>query len=216
MADKTLDELASEINELTSVTDDDSVSRGWRIIRNSQRDCSCCGKCGKPIASGEAVWRFRVTRNSWLGGYNHNLAACCQACAENDWHSKYLKPKQCSGCGRIVNSELQLQWSAKDYGYLTKPVTCCEACGHKVRLAKQRRKRTDTRGTRECQECGETFEPARTNSRFCSAACKQRAYRKRVTDDATVLRRRRKSRNGSDKQRAPQVRTAGLVDGDRY
>lgn len=32
-----------------------------------------------------------------------------------------------------------------------------------------------------CAACGEAFRPVRTDARFCSAACKQRAYRKRLS-----------------------------------
>jgi hypothetical protein len=35
------------------------------------------------------------------------------------------------------------------------------------------------RETRSCESCGQTFEPARTDALFCSAACRQRAYRSR-------------------------------------
>jgi hypothetical protein len=35
------------------------------------------------------------------------------------------------------------------------------------------------RETRSCESCGQTFEPARTDALFCSAACRQRAYRRR-------------------------------------
>src|SRR5262249_7721198 len=50
---------------------------------------------------------------------------------------------------------------------------------NKVRLAHDRARRRDRRGTHDCQMCGETFEPTRTDAKFCSAACKQKAYRKR-------------------------------------
>jgi hypothetical protein len=41
------------------------------------------------------------------------------------------------------------------------------------------------REMRTCESCGQTFEPARTDALFCSAACRQRAYRRRggVTDN---------------------------------
>ena len=41
------------------------------------------------------------------------------------------------------------------------------------------------RATRRCENCGQTFAPARTDALFCSAACRQRAYRRRggVTDN---------------------------------
>jgi len=125
--------------------------------------------------------------------------AFCQVCAEQDWHWKYRKlaQKSCAGCGRPVWSEVRLIWVDRLDGYEAAPVTCCEQCAHKVRLAAAHTKRRDTRGTHECQGCGETFEPTRMDAKFCSGACKQKAYRDRVTDEGTVSRRNRKSRNGA-------------------
>ena len=34
---------------------------------------------------------------------------------------------------------------------------------------------------RACETCGENFEPPRSNARFCSNACRQRAYRVRAS-----------------------------------
>ena len=44
------------------------------------------------------------------------------------------------------------------------------------------------RETRSCASCGQAFKPARTDAVFCSAACRQRAYRRRggVTDNPAV------------------------------
>src|SRR6516225_892201 len=36
--------------------------------------------------------------------------------------------------------------------------------------------------SRQCAICGECFEPARSDATYCSIACKQKAYRLRVTD----------------------------------
>jgi hypothetical protein len=38
-----------------------------------------------------------------------------------------------------------------------------------------------SRRTRACEQCGKPYEPQRSSSRFCSQACKQRAYRERLT-----------------------------------
>jgi hypothetical protein len=45
------------------------------------------------------------------------------------------------------------------------------------------------RRTRVCAQCGKSYEPQRSSSRFCSQACKQSAYRKRlsVTSSVTVM-----------------------------
>jgi hypothetical protein len=171
--ERSLEEVKAELQALMGVTDDDPRMRPWRIMRNSQRDCSCCGQCGKTLAPDERVYRTRISLWSMFGSWSHNLAALCQGCGQNSWQWKYhkMRPKPCAGCGREVWSELR--W------YLTAPVTCCEQCAHKVRLAAARNRRTEARGTRKCQQCGETFEPTRTDAKFCKNACRQNAYRRR-------------------------------------
>src|SRR5262245_44506323 len=135
---ETIDDVAAEIRTLMGVTDDDPRSQEWRNICNSQRDCSCCGKCGKPIAAGERVCRTVVTRRSPFGGIQNNLVALCQECTEQDWHWRYrhMRVKPCEGCGRGVWSEQRVR------NYAVLPVTCCEQCSHNVRLAVARKHRT--------------------------------------------------------------------------
>ncbi len=196
---RSLDEIAAEINALTGVTDDSPRQLAWRIICNSQRDCSCCGKCGKAIAAGERVCRTRISRQGFFGGASHSLVALCQKCAEQDWHWKYRKLvlKPCEGCSREIWTEAQLRWSDDAGGYLAIPVTCCEDCSHKVRVAAARRRRTARRGTRECLICSETFEPTGADAKFCSVACKQRA-----TDTALRMMRRCYATTGRENRRA--------------
>jgi hypothetical protein len=43
-----------------------------------------------------------------------------------------------------------------------------------------------SRRTRICQQCRRPYEPQRSNSRFCSGACKQHAYRKRLSVTSIV------------------------------
>ena len=37
--------------------------------------------------------------------------------------------------------------------------------------------------SKPCEQCGRAFRPCRSDARFCSQACKQRAYRRRVDPD---------------------------------
>ena len=39
---------------------------------------------------------------------------------------------------------------------------------------------TPSRRTRACEQCRKLYEPQRSSSRFCSQACRQRAYRQRL------------------------------------
>jgi hypothetical protein len=198
-APRSLDEIAAEINELMGVTDDSPAAREWSTICNSQRDCSCCGKCGKAVATGETICRTRISRQGFMGTVCHSLVALCQECAEQDWHWEYRKLalKPCAGCGRGVWSEVQLRWSSEADTYIAAPVTCCEQCTHKARLTAARRRRTEARGTRECPVCHETFEPTRSDAKTCSVACRMKAYRRRVTGSEVALRHHRSSRNAT-------------------
>ena len=36
-------------------------------------------------------------------------------------------------------------------------------------------------GTYACEACGEAFTPTRSNGRYCSSPCRQKAYRRRVS-----------------------------------
>lgn len=38
--------------------------------------------------------------------------------------------------------------------------------------------------TRNCEGCGESFTPARSDAKYCSPACKQKAYRARMAGGA--------------------------------
>jgi endogenous inhibitor of DNA gyrase (YacG/DUF329 family) len=64
---------------------------------------------------------------------------------------------------------------------MPKWIFCSKQCSVRGWSAYQSRKRKEQRGERTCEECGEAFVPVRTDAKFCSIRCKQRAYRHRVT-----------------------------------
>ena len=43
-----------------------------------------------------------------------------------------------------------------------------------------------SRRVKVCEQCRKFYEPQRTSSRFCSQACRQRAYRKRLSVTSSV------------------------------
>ena len=55
----------------------------------------------------------------------------------------------------------------------------CQTCDRAYRAAAQRRRRRRARPDRTCSGCGEPFSPSRSDTRSCSSACRQRAYRLR-------------------------------------
>ena len=90
--------------------------------------------------------------------------------------------KRCQHCGAYYLGD----W---------KSVTCSVACRDARQLAahldRQRKKRTADKARRKspgfagdcevrCQHCGDLFVSIRRSARYCSAACKQSAYRSRA------------------------------------
>jgi hypothetical protein len=63
-----------------------------------------------------------------------------------------------------------------------------EAFGIKRRAWERRGEAKRILTTRPCVGCGETFEPTRADAQYCSSACRQQAYRHRVTDNTTQIR----------------------------
>ncbi len=56
----------------------------------------------------------------------------------------------------------------------------CWACATDAENEHQRDLRRERRANMTCECCGVTFTPARSDARFCSAACRQGAYRRRT------------------------------------
>lgn len=186
--DNVHDEHAEAIRQIGGVTRDESDTRRRTTIRNAQWNCSQCAKCGDALAPDAPVWRQRVRLGpGFFGGHSDTVAPLCERCRA-DW-KEFRGAEPCENCGRPVHQE----YNRRIYLY----TFCCSTCERAVRVAEARERRTDARDTRQCRTCGETFEPTRTDARFCSSACRQRAYRRRkaVTADECVPRDVFDSRN---------------------
>ena len=62
-----------------------------------------------------------------------------------------------------------------------------QTCGHKMlNLRKSIRKRIE-RGTYTCVCCREQFLPIRADARYCSNGCRQKDYRQRKANAASIL-----------------------------
>jgi len=172
---KTLDKAAASIRAMLGVTDDDREARYRHTIRNAQNDASVCAKCGRQIAASDPVWRQRFDLGYGLfgGGWGTTVAPVCSSC--KDEHELFDDARPCAGCGRPVHN--------LDNVYYRRFTFCSQVCRAKALAAHGRNRRREARGDRPCEGCGKTFKPTRTDARFCSVACKQRAYRQRVTDD---------------------------------
>lgn len=166
-----------------------------------------CATCDKPFVDGDTIYR----RGGWQrpvlpycsehccgqvdGGHNqdasegHYFPAC--ACPGGRGDRKWLEPEPCAFCGRLVANDREtadphkfvrewIHW--KEDGTPRVRTFCSEDCRRSVTRVEAKAKRMKARAARPCQACGETFEAGRSDSAYCSSACRQRAYRKRASE----------------------------------
>jgi hypothetical protein len=152
------------------------INETLRKLRNAASTGKSCGGCGRDFQPNEPVWRIRQHVGLGLFGGSTIIAPFCEQCLLSRYRP-VCSSDPCEGCGRIVHNT---EWGKRAHIY------CSEVCAKKCEVRRHsgiaRERRAEARGsTRVCAECGDHFEPARADTRFCSGVCKQRAYRKRVT-----------------------------------
>jgi len=152
------------------------INETLRKLRNAASTGKSCGGCGRDFQPNEPVWRIRHNTGLGFFGGSTIIAPFCGQCARRYRRHDCLS-EPCEGCGRAVRNT---EWGNRRHIYCSE--ACAKGCEVRRHSAIARDRRAEARGrTRICAECGETFEPARADTRFCSGVCKQRAYRKRVT-----------------------------------
>ena len=115
---------------------------------------------------GNSEWEYQnqETLKAWyqekISGKNPNLA---------------VRRIICKGCGR----EFYTQISTKKYCLYH----LCGNRGYRKELSERAR---EARKDRVCKVCGKVFTPTRSDGVYCSNACRQKAYRKSVTDNQVV------------------------------
>ncbi len=177
---------------MNSVTDNTYVQAETRFSRNdyqqyyqqmalSQKEGKICGNCGKVLGDSE-----HVTLCSW-GGFTHRgRALICDACMSSSeinhatefrrpagaWYSERYIPgieMECFVCNRpicVTPHRAQRDRCCSDR---------CYALREKVRQRRHKQKQST------CGTCLEQFSPTRTDSKYCSPACRQKSYRRRTT-----------------------------------
>ena len=161
-----------------------------------------CDHCRKPVLDGAPIWR--ISR-----GYGGPPGTAVQSWCENCWTGSHYdlrnslppdakdwtedrrqrllaayaklrhyqwRERPCKNCGRQVffHGSRRIPYHA----------VCGDACRYAINLAQARERCARRRGTLICQTCGEQFTPQRTDARFCSSPCRQRAYRQRQQAEA--------------------------------
>jgi hypothetical protein len=88
------------------------------------------------------------------------------------------EPQKCKRCGGI-----HVHHGGTVHGFyrLGRWRGYCWPCARDAESEQWRELRRARRANKACPSCGETFTPPRSDGRYCSPACRQRAYRKRAT-----------------------------------
>lgn len=82
------------------------------------------------------------------------------------------------GCYRLT-----CQWCGNAF-YRRYPTAkwCSDRCSNDAGIARRRERIKARRENLTCGRCGMVFSAARCDTRYCGGACRQAAYRARVTD----------------------------------
>ena len=140
--------------------------------RRERPDCADCFAKDRDEYYGPYFWRR----------YGHDYDWVCTPETEHRQAS--------AGCGRTMV-----------IGYHHAHVRACSVrCDELADLARRRARHAEARAGRRCAECDELIDADRSDAKFCSPACKQKAYRARhaVTANDSERSRRATTRNGHD------------------
>lgn len=139
----------------------------------------CCGHCGKTFDNGEPVnlCRLSILYSGHDRDWHYQKYTLCGNCCIDDKHQYLRIIYTCRACGREVNGD--------SYDFRHSTPHCSDKCYWTLI---NRRKRSDILLLRKpiyCEVCSTEFTPSRTDSRYCSSKCRQKAYRQRKNESAT-------------------------------
>jgi hypothetical protein len=163
-----------------------------------------CGQCFRDFAPGEPVWL--CIRHTYTAGSRDAGALIAPVCRDcwltkkwDDWNGLRLAGarwagywadrfipdewgRPCAGCGRIVVSGYGHSWR-RDEDYWHRGSACSEDCRDKARADRRADRRREAKKGRTCEVDGNPISPAaRAGARYCSPACRQKAYRQRAAN----------------------------------
>lgn len=115
-------------------------------------------------------------------------------CSGPEGERMWIEPTPCARCARLVSNDktsadprrFVRDWHYSGEAEASAPRTfCSDDCRRAVFRLEARAKRLAERGDQEhpCETCHQLFTPRRADARYCSSACRQRAYRARRGHD---------------------------------
>jgi predicted nucleic acid-binding Zn ribbon protein len=156
---------ASNINTVTDNNYPLSETIHKRNARLSTKTAEVCGKCGKEINPGELIIQ------SYRRGQGFRLIVinCCEKCGLSKDDSR-LVFTHCDFCGRAIYKISK--------GCFNKHTFCSDKCQYSFYNHKNGEVKRTGREYTTCIICGAIFTAQRSNTKFCSNACKQKHYRR--------------------------------------
>lgn len=181
------------------------VCPSCRCPSSSPHRTNLCDKCRPSGRTWD--WIQRTHHSKWTcpdAGTAH-VGEFCSNCHPSAWRD--VKP--CEGCDRPVANHITVRrgyradvelddrdpstawvrWKGEGYGWYDVPIAdvtrtfCSEACRRQIFQAERKAKRQAERDTsKTCPVCRTPFVAQRTDTRYCSSACRQQAYRQRQAD----------------------------------
>jgi hypothetical protein len=135
-----------------------------------------CAYCGEPFG-GNRTTAFMARASivvALIGLYprqfpiaRRGFVPVCDACVTPGEMLAATREITCKGCGLAMRAP-ERKAGRPDL------TTCSDRCAQRVRRLRRRQKR------RTCATCGLQFKTTRSDARFCGAACKQKAFRRRA------------------------------------
>ena len=158
-------------------------------FKAARQDGQICATCGGPLGNGPAWLEDLSLADGYDVSYS-GAAPTCRSCARDAVTWLMRRPVEdverwapdlfpgrriglCPGCDR------ELYVSIQGLGRHAQQRHCSKRCVAVAANKRRKQQRIDQR-TRACAACGETFQGTRRGAQYCSSACRQRAYRRRV------------------------------------
>jgi hypothetical protein len=140
------------------------------------------------MATSDPIYRVSVEYGMNMpdiggGGVREVCAECCATTpmisvagmpgVNFSWlaNHRWRPPEPCKRCGRPVISDMRRK--------LPKHVVCGDKCRLAIYGAIGKARRRSRVRALICASCAAHFMPKRSDARFCSAACRQKAFRRR-------------------------------------
>lgn len=147
-------------------------------------DCDREIPADEPIYTDRELWVMIGTGHdsravSWLERHGPWCAECAPSAEGSNrpwrdwpWDAPHpIPPRPCAWCSRPYHGHPANRF-------------CSERCANADRTERRRLSRERHRARCLCAACGEQFTSPRSDARYCSPACRQKAYRDRLAAEA--------------------------------